>query len=437
MRKWLVGIVVFVVVVSSLFYAFVLPIPLGYAAKNLCSSVFVADIPAEIVLQQDLDLPVVKWMQTSLDQQSHEIEASFLGIARARAVFRSERLGCTLIHDESAMTTFSELHLRRRVRTDSSWPYGPHEPAVRPSEVQHRLDIVADGYLNQADLRTRALLVIHNDSIIYEGYAPGFDSKSLMLGWSMTKSITATLVGIHAGRSGINLQATVPIADWQHDGRKMITWKQLMQMSSGLDWSEVYLRASDITKMLYTVDDVYGYAIDTPLKNPPGEDWMYSSGSTNILSGLLRASLGDDDSYHAFPHAALFDPLGIDRFVMEVDGAGNFIGSSYAYGTARDWAKLGLLYLHDGKWNGQDVLPDWWVDFATTPAPASGGLYGAQIWLNASGDLTNTPRDMYYFRGFGGQRVFILPSQQLVVVRLGLKEMDFDPMLVEIMKCFD
>ena len=288
--------------------------------------------------------------------------------------------------------------------------------------VRSGMKLLLNETLNNGETGTRALLVVHKGKIIGEAYASGFDKNSKLLGWSMCKSITATLVGTLVQKGLIDINEVVPIEMWQVDERKMITWKHLLQMNSGLDWNEVYHWISDVTRMLYTEPDVYDCSIQSKLDADPGTYWEYSSGTTNILSGLIRKVINDDAKYNRLPFEYLFNPIDAGSFVMEMDAAGNFIGSSYAYATARDWAKFGLLYLNEGKWNGQQIIPQWWPEFVRTPASGSDGSYGAHFWLNRNNTFKDVPPDLYFADGFHGQRVFIIPSMELVVVRLGLSK---------------
>ena len=149
-------------------------------------------------------------------------------------------------------------------------------------------------------------------------------------------------------------------------------------------------------------------------------------GQPNILSGIIRRTLNNDKIYFEFPYQELFRKLGMYSMVLETDASGNFIGSSYGYAIARDWAKFGQLYLQNGVWKGDSILPKGWVDYTRTSADAANGNYGAQFWLNRSGNLPDVPKDMYACQGHRGQRIFIIPSKQLVVVRLGFAEDKFD-----------
>jgi CubicO group peptidase (beta-lactamase class C family) len=178
--------------------------------------------------------------------------------------------------------------------------------------------------------------------------------------------------------------------------------------------------------MLYRKQDVFKYAIDFPLEKHPGSEWKYSSGTTNILSGIIRKTIDNDQHYLALPYVEIFEKIGMHSMVLEADASGNYVGSSYGYATAKDWAKFGQLYLQDGVWEGDSILPKDWVAYSVTPAGAAKGGYGAQFWLNRSRELPDAPEDMFTCKGHRGQRIFIVPSRDLVVVRLGFAEDKFN-----------
>jgi CubicO group peptidase (beta-lactamase class C family) len=249
----------------------------------------------------------------------------------------------------------------------------------------------------------------------------------------MTKSLTSTLVGILAGEGKLSLEAPAPVPEWAGaaDPRRRITLEQLLWMSSGLRFSETYAEkpVSDVQLMLFTVPDTAAYAARLPLESEPGTKWHYSTGTTNILARIIRSAFLDEKEHIAFPRRALFDRIGMRTAVFEVDASGTFNGGAFLYASARDWARLGLLYLNDGNWEGERILPGGWVAYATTPAPtAEKGDYGAQIWLNRGPQdhperrpFPDLPQDLFYFEGYQGQFVGIIPSRRLVAVHLGMQ----------------
>jgi CubicO group peptidase (beta-lactamase class C family) len=196
-------------------------------------------------------------------------------------------------------------------------------------------------------------------------------------------------------------------------------------MNSGLEWEEDYGKISDVTKMLFSAEDMTQSQIEKPFVGKPNNTWNYSSGTTNLLSGILRKQFKTHQEYLDFWYSALIDKIGMNSMVVETDMAGNFVGSSYGWATTRDWAKFGLLYLHKGNWNGEQLFDESWEKYVSTPTNSSNGKYGAHFWLNANGDFPDVPRDFYRCSGYQGQMVAIFPSQDLVIVRMGLSE-EFD-----------
>jgi CubicO group peptidase (beta-lactamase class C family) len=235
------------------------------------------------------------------------------------------------------------------------------------------------------------------------------------------------LTGILVGSGRLTLEAPVPIAEWRQpdDPRRSITLDHLLHMSSGLRFDEgmASVRA-DVVRMLFQSGDTAAFAIDKALVAAPGTHWQYSSGTTNVLARVMRTLFRSEDEYLAFPRRALFDRIGMSSAVMETDAAGTFVGSSYMYATARDWARFGMLYLRDGIWNGERVLPPGWVRYSSSPAPADPDKqYGAHFWVQIPGEYGGSDRRLpaaaFHAVGHEGQFVTIVPSRDLVIVRLG------------------
>jgi CubicO group peptidase (beta-lactamase class C family) len=273
---------------------------------------------------------------------------------------------------------------------------------------------------------------VYDGKLIAEKYAEGFDKNSKQIGWSMTKSVTNALVGILVKQGKLKINEAAPVPAWKNDARNKITLNDLMRMSSGLDWEENYSGPSDVTNMLFKKKDMGIYAASVPAKYEPGIKFYYSSGTTNIISRIVRETIGDEN-YYRFPYEELFYKLGMQSMVLEPDAGGTFVGSSYSFATVRDFARFGLLYLNDGIWQGERILPDGWVKYSTTPVSgAKMGEYGAHFWLNAgeSGNPSHRiypdiPADLFWADGYEGQKVFIIPSKKLVVAKLGLSQGDF------------
>ncbi len=438
------GFVVLLVVVFFLVIKPRLPIATGYAAKNLCSCVFVAGRDADAALKDDLDFSLLPYTKTIVNYDDQCVTSSLWGMATQKAIYR-EGVGCTMVSE------LSEKELRQQPLPQVAvapppadslyWPKGEKIADTIPAEIdaaalQAAMDLAFNPVPGGG---TRGVVVVYRGQLIAEQYAPGFDKDTPQLGWSMTKSITNALIGIMVKNGQLELDAPVPFAEWQNDERKNITLNNLLRMSSGLAWEEIYSRVSSATKMLYVKGDMANFVLNHPLKEAPGNYWEYSSGTTNLLSGLIRRQLGDQQAYLDFPRQALFNKLGMRSVTFETDAAGTYVGSSYVWATPRDWARFGLLYLQDGTWDGERILPRDWVKYTRTTAPASTGNYGAHFWLNASGEVPSAPHDMYSCQGFQDQRVFILPTQQIIIVRLGQnddKAFDFDNWLKHLLSAF-
>ncbi len=303
--------------------------------------------------------------------------------------------------------------------------------------------------------RTRAVVVVREGRIVAQRFARGITVETRLLGWSMTKSITAALAGILAGEQRLDLFAPADVPEWQSAGdpRAAITLDQLLRASSGLAWDESYEAGpfrSDVIAMLYRSGrhDMASFAASKPLAHPPDTRWSYSSGTTLIVSGILRRALGgSEDAVGRFARTALFDRIGMRSALLESDASGTAVGSSYSFASAHDWARFGLLHLRDGVWEGERLLPSGWVDYVRTPTPAAPhGEYGAHWWLNAGaaggGDPPNrsAPRDLFYASGHDGQVVAVVPSRDLVLVRLGVTpgdgRYDLDAFVAEVIACF-
>jgi CubicO group peptidase (beta-lactamase class C family) len=281
-------------------------------------------------------------------------------------------------------------------------------------------------------LYTRAVLIVHNGRIIAERYAPGITKDTPLLSWSMAKSFTNAIIGILVRQNKIAIKAPAAVSEWQtaEDSRHSITLDQLLRMSSGLQWVEAYAERpiSDVNIMLFLKPDMGAYAASKPLAVKPDTLWCYSSGTTNIICRLIREKIGSREAYWDFPRRELFNKLGMKSAIWGTDATGTFVGSSYLYATARDYARFGMLYLNDGVWQGERILPEGWVAYSITPTPAAPkGEYGAHFWLNRGGDskaisrlYPQLPADAFFARGYQGQIIAIIPSRKLVVVRLGM-----------------
>jgi hypothetical protein len=397
-----------------------LQVGIAHKARTLCSGVFVSRRdPAAVLneLQSD-DLAALRYFPAAVDAIRRSVTASLFGLVVRRAVYR-EGLGCALVLDGLTPPALAD-HRQR---------------AAAPRALVQQHDGALDAVLARAfsepvperPRRTRAVVVMSRGRIVAERYAQGFGPETPLVGWSMTKSLMNALVGILIQQRRVSLDMPVPVAEWQAkgDARASITFDHLLRMSSGLRFDEgMEGPRSDVLRMLFQEGDAARFAASADLIAPPGTQWHYTSGASTILASAVRQVLHDDADYLAFPRRALFERLGMSSAVLETDARGTFLGSSYMFATARDWATFGQLYLQDGMWNGERVLPEGWVAYTTTPAPADPTKrYGAHVWLQIpveyAGADPRLPAAAFHAAGHEAQFVTVVPSREAVIVRLG------------------
>ena len=441
----IMAVIVLMGIMFGFYYLYIrLPIINGYAAKNMCSCVFVAGREQKDIEANDLNFSLVKYASNTIDFENKTVTSSFWGM-RTQKAFYNEKTGCALVNTGNPFD-ISALNIPPAKSEAISALFVDFENLnPLPEKInQNKLRTAIDNHFieveGQNTRNTRAIVVLYGNQLIAEQYAEGFDKNTKQLGWSMAKSIISTLTGILVQQGVIDINQPTGIETWQKDNRKNITWNQLLQMNSGLKWEEDYGSISDVTKMLYTEDDSYAFAVDHQLEGETGKDWKYSSGTSNILSGLIREQLDDDETYLNFANKELFNWIGAESMVLETDPSGTIVGSSYAWATPRDWAKYGLLYLQKGKVAGQQIFPDWWAEYTASPAEGSEGKYGAQFWKQNDEEFPNVPKDMYFADGFQGQRIFIIPSKNLVVVRVGLAnkgDISYDQLLKDVIEAVE
>ena len=403
----------------------------GYSAKIVCSNVFLAGRDPEEVMRVDVQSPghpLLRLMRVSVDREARTVRAGLFGFAGGGLAVAREGTGCASVPD-------GDLAAARRHAAPAApapdaaalarpWPEGDAPGPSTPALTR----LLADETLAGPGLR--ALVVLHRGRIVAERYGEGFAPGTPLLGWSMTKTVTAALVGtlVRDGRLDTQREGLFPA--WAGDGRRAIATAQLLSMSSGLQFNENYGSVSDITRMLYLEPDMAAFARGKPLEQPVGGRFNYASGSSVLLARLWQDAAPDGASL-AWPRQALFGPLGMRSAVMEADARGTFVGSSYLYATGRDWARFALLLLQDGRWNGQALLPEGWVLRMRTPSQAAPAEYtDGQMWLHGPragtpegqtpGAAFALPRDTVWMNGHDGQAIALVPSRGLAVVRLGL-----------------
>ncbi len=406
----------------------------GYSAKSMNSSVFLAERPVAFTDSTDNNFSPINFGTDKVDKASKMSTSSVFGLLTRKAIYR-EGLGSVLIDDD--FDTSLKIKTPKRTSPDNTTPF-PFGNADQKDTIFSFVDYaklkttVSNLFTNNT--KTRAVVVIHKNQIIAEQYDTGFTKNSRILGWSMTKSIMSTVFGVMQHQGKINIQDKAPILEWQSDARKNITINDLLHMNSGLEWDENYNEISDVTKMLFLEKNMAKQQAKKEFIGKTNQAWNYSSGTSNLLSGIIRKKFNKHQDYLDYWYSDFIDKIGMNSMVIETDMSGNYVGSSYAWATPRDWAKFGLLYLNKGNWNGKQLFNEEWVHYITTPTNGSDGTYGGHFWLNAQGKFPDVPKNMYYASGYQGQFVFVFPDQDLVVVRMGLAHIDINGFLKGVLK---
>lgn len=412
----------------------------AYAAKVVASAIFVSGRTIESVLAEELaptrpiEAMIAPLLRFEVDREGGTVRCR-LGVASATAV-ATRNLGCTLVRADADVAALrargaAGLAALHTGPASEDWPLGDRVPPV-PAATEAALRTILDAAFAEpeggAPVRTRAVVVVHRGRLVAERYAPGFHAAMPLPGWSMTKTLTHALLGVRVLQGALPTAAPLPVPEWRDDDRHTTRLDDLLTMTAGLGWREDYDDPrSDVLRMLFASSDHAAVYAAMPRTAARGVSFVYSSGATNLLCRVLRTTFDDDRAYWAFPATALFAPLGMRSAVLETDPSGTFVGSSYGFATARDWARLALLYAGDGVFCGRRLLPPGWVAAATTAHPASGGRFGRHLWLNGDPDgdgpaaarWPELPPDLVHLDGHEGQYGVVIPSRELVVVRLG------------------
>ena len=430
------------VIAVTVYLNSLLPIITGYAAKNLCSDVFISDRDPADVQAIDLNFSFIKYTKNSVNYDEKSVTSHFLW-GKSKAIYR-EGFGVTLLRDIPE-ETLRKLRYPKGGDPGYSqdtikWPLGDILPGRNTGIDTIKLEKIALSLINDNAYRgdAFAFLVIHKGIPVAEAYKPQFNQKTRFLSWSMAKSFINSMVGILVKQGKLDIMQPAGIDAWKGDERSKITLNNLMQMQSGLKWNEDYGNRSDVTLMLHCESNMARYAFEKPLAYPAGSKWYYSSGTTNIVSWLIRKQFSNDSSYYVFANNQLFNKIGMPDAVFEVDPSGTRVGSSYLYATARDYGRFGLLFMNDGVFNGERILPEGWVKYSTAVASASNGIYGSFFWINKGKSLPSAPGDMFACDGHDGQHIYILPTRELVIVVLGYSPtskggMDVDRLIKDIL----
>lgn len=390
----------------------------GYAAHNDCAVRLLAgrddpraDLPANPLVPHLRAEPV----------EPDGVEASIRGLLAGQRAWYAEGFGCTLAQQAPELPDPTPVTRAHRWSRSVAPQPDPEVEAALARAFGDDLDAAA-----RDELGTRAVVVLHEGELVAERYADGFDAQTPQLGWSMSKSVTNLLLGRLVLAGDVTLADDQLREEWR-DQRADITIDQLQRMTSGLAWDETYALGTPITRMLYLEPDMAAYVASQEAAHEPGAYQQYSSGSTTLLCDVMARRAGVADEQRAdLPRELLFEPLGLTTAVWEPDASGNPVCSSYLWASPRDWAAIGQLALQEGQWEGRELLPEDWMAESTTHqqvADSEEEGYAAGWWVNqeADGDVVSDllPQDAYQARGHDGQRLVVVPSADLVVVRLG------------------
>jgi CubicO group peptidase (beta-lactamase class C family) len=403
-------------------------------AKILCSSLFVSGRD-EAEARAHLTPYFIGARVDSLTEVHIDRRQKLVRLTASNRITREAKLygdqGCVIHQPGRDSVFFKPVRVTTTLPNASTmpWPMGDVTPSTPlPPEIDStKLHAAVDAAFATPAGLTAAFLVVYKGRIIAERYASGANKDMQLESWSMGKSIVGTLIGMLVHEGAITLDEPAPIPEWHKapdDPRARIRIVDLMHMSSGLRFS----RGSPEDRPGYPDHDLgytgaidaFAFATSRPLQFEPNTFGRYRNCDPLTLGMIIRDAVRTrGEEYLTWPQRALFDSIGIRRQVLEADPYGNFLLNGYDYGTARNWARLGLLYLNDGVWQGHRLLPEGWSRFVSTPAPAwRDSTYGAMVWVNARG-VWPLPRDAFAFRGAGLQDTYVIPSRSVVIVRMG------------------
>ena len=406
-------------------------------AKILCSAIFITGRTLETAADEDGFFVAPRASRSKVVRTVVVSEAHEVSLTLPNGVTRSAKLigdqGCVTLPRGADDVFFTPVSVTSSLPDAESvdWPMGDRLPDTPlPPEIDKaKLEAAVAAAFEPPAALTAAFVVVYKGRLIAERYQDGLDYRTRLPSWSMGKSITATLMGELIQEGVYDLWQPAPVEEWQgpDDPRRAIRIADLLRMSSGLRF--VAPQDPDFDPALGYADhlyvytgaiDAYRWSITRPPQWPPNTVGRYRNCDPLTINYLIKKAVtARGEAYLAYPQRHLFDKLGIRRMVLETDPYGNFLLNGYELGPGRDWARLGLLYLQDGAWNGERILPEGFVDFVRIPAPAwSEPVYGGFFWLNRT-RLWPLPDNAYYMAGAGGQYTLIVPTHDLVVVRLG------------------
>jgi CubicO group peptidase (beta-lactamase class C family) len=435
LRKWIaVGFVLAALATAAAIFRpdRALRVATGSVAHNICTKTFVSGFDPQTVFTETLDQEgtrkLRRVLQYHVDRGGKIVDASVAGLFGSRAAFH-DGYGCVmLLGSEQPYLLRSDIEALKTPKTPPLLPEIAGPAAVEPADpaLKAALDHAFEEPEAPPFRRTKAVVVVREGRVIAERYAPGVGIDTPLLGFSMTKSVINALIGIMTQQGLISPSLPAPIPEWRaaSDPRHEIEVEHLLRMTTGLALDETNSGFDVASQMVYLHNDMADFAVKAEPIAPPGKRWAYSSPTTQLLARIIRDAVGGPEQTLAYAWRELFNPLGMNNVTLEFDGTGTLQGSNYMLASARDWARFGLLYLNDGVVGGKRVLHEDWVAFSA--AATLDTDYGAGFWTNrsehpfAKGRVRlGIPRDAFYASGNLGQRVVIIPSQHMVVVRLG------------------
>lgn len=407
----------------------------GFASQQLCTALFVSGLDGRDVLDEEVKPtygPAAGLVHTEVDREHREVRATFAGLVTSRAAYRGQE-GCLVLEGAPPAPPVA---IAPHPETSKLAPIAPPD-VVAP--VNANLSAAIDHAFEEPAAAphrwTKAVVVLRHDKVVGERYAPGYGPATPLSGWSMSKSVTNALIGVLVRQGKLKAEGPAPLALWPNisDPHWPISIDSLLRMTSGLAFGQSLnadaSSAFDPTsQMVFGTRDMAAYAASAPVGHAPGTSWTYSNGNTLLLSRIIRDQAGGDArGVTAFAYRELFDKLGMEHMTFTLDATGTPVGASLFVATPRDWARLGLLYLHDGVIGGERILPEGWADYSARPTPAAEDFgYGAGFWTNrGSGPAAKArqaggmPADSFFARGSYGQVVIVVPSEDLVIVRMG------------------
>lgn len=418
---------------------------LAWRPRGVCSAAFVAGRPWQTLLADDVlpASPVLHLISIAVDENARSVTARFAGLFARQAVPLPQR-GCVL--DVAPAIGLAATARLVNPDVEQAWPKGEAAlpvaqwgAGVDAAALQQVIDQAFVGAGDPNAANARGIAIVHQGRLLAVRGARGFAPGTPLHGWSMSKTVTAMLLHKLAAETHLSFDSALVdafpharepawVAAWRKDERQLIKLADLLYMRDGLASTEDYQPWGSVPNMLWgQPNNVAAFAAKSPPEAAPGTRWRYLSASANLLAGVARARFPNDAAYWAYPAKALFEPIGASSAVLETDADGNWVGSSYVWASAGDWARLGQLMLNDGRWGEAQVLPPGWLKRASTGATAQGDGqgYGAHSWLignPVAGECKSNPgvpTDTVAMMGHWGQVAAVVPSRQAVLVRLG------------------